>query len=55
MMMKIVFMVWLTDERHLVLFPAGTIVRDPNHRKSPTRHEQDLNLRRKNLSSGLVE
>ena len=22
-------MVWLTDERHLALFPAGTIVRDP--------------------------
>ena len=22
-------MVWLTDERHLALFPAATIVRDP--------------------------
>ena len=21
-------MVWLTDDRHLALFPAGTIVRD---------------------------
>ena len=28
------------------LFPAGTIVRDPHHRKSPTRREQGLNLRR---------
>ena len=26
------FVVWLTDEKHLVLFPAGTIVRDPHHR-----------------------
>ena len=24
------------------LFPAGTIVRDPHHLESPTRHEQDL-------------
>ena len=42
----IVFVVWLTDERHLALFPAGTIVRDPPHRESPTRREQGLNLRR---------
>ena len=40
----IVFVVWLTDESHLTLFPAGTIVRDPHHRESPTRREQDLNL-----------
>ena len=26
------FVVWLTDERHLALIPAGTIVRDPLHR-----------------------
>ena len=26
----------------LVLFPAGTIVRDPHHRESPTRCEQGL-------------
>ena len=45
----IVFVVWLTDERRLALFPAGTIVRDPHHRGSPTRREQGLNLR-----SGLV-
>ena len=40
------FVVWLTDERHLSLFPAGTIVRDPHHRESPTHHEQDMNLHR---------
>ena len=28
-------MVWLTDERGLALFPAGTIVRDPHHCESP--------------------
>ena len=37
---------WLTNERRLALFPAGTIVRDPHHRESPTRRKQDLNLRR---------
>ena len=26
------FVVWLTDEMRLALFPAGTIVRDPHHR-----------------------
>ena len=40
------FVVWLTDERHLALFPAGTIVRDPHHRESPTSCEEDFNLRR---------
>ena len=30
----------VTDERRVALFPAGTIVRDPHHRESPTRHEQ---------------
>ena len=33
----IVFVVWLTNERHLALFPAGTIVRDPHHHGSPSR------------------
>ena len=37
----IVFMVWLTNERCLVLFPAGTIVWDRHHCESPTRCEQD--------------
>ena len=36
----------LTNERHLALFPGGTIVRDPHHSQSPTRREQGLNLRR---------
>ena len=39
-------MVWLTDERRLAFFPAGTTVRDNHHRESPTYREQDLNLRR---------
>ena len=30
----------------LALFPARTIARDPHHHESPTRREQDLNLRR---------
>ena len=36
------------DDRRktLALFAVGTIVRDPHHRESLTRHEQDLNLRR---------
>ena len=33
------FVVWLNDGRRLALLPVGTIVRDPNHRESPTRHE----------------
>ena len=33
------FAVWLTAEMRLALFPDGTIVRDPNHRESPTRCE----------------
>ena len=49
----IVFVVWLTDERHLALFPARIIIRDPHHLESLTRHEQDLNLQ--NLSSGFVK
>ena len=42
----IVFVVWLTDERLLALFPAGTIVRDPHHCESLTYHKQDLNQHR---------
>ena len=49
----IVFVVWLTNERRLALFPAGIIVRDPHHRKSPTLSKQGLNLQ--NLGSGLIE
>ena len=37
-------MVWLTGERRLALFPAGTIarLRDPHHCESPTRREHRL-------------
>ena len=34
MMMMNCFLVWLTDERRLALFPSETIVRDPQHRSS---------------------
>ena len=44
MMMMNCFVAWLTDERRLALFPAGTIVGDPHHRESPTRCEQGLKL-----------
>ena len=37
---------WLTDERRLALFAAGTIARDPYHRKSPAHRKQDLNLQK---------
>ena len=40
----IVFVVWLTNERQLALFPAATAVRDPQRRGSLTRCQQDLNL-----------
>ena len=52
-MMMNCFAVWLTDERRLALFPAGTIVRDPHHRESPTRRAGFEPAQ--NLSSGLVE
>ena len=53
MMMMIVFVVWLTDERCLALLPAGTIVRDPHHLQSdmPQAGFEPA----QNLSSGFVE
>ena len=39
---------WQT--KRVVLFPAGTIVRDSHHRESQTRRKQDLSL-----ISGFVE
>ena len=39
MMMMSCFVVWLTDERRLVLFSAGIIVRGAHIRESPTRQE----------------
>ena len=41
-----VFVVWLTDERHLALLPAKTIVKDFHHPKSQTCCKQDLNFHR---------
>ena len=38
-----VFVVWLTDERRLALFPAGSIVTVLHNRESPTRREQGWN------------
>ena len=46
MMIKLLFVVWLTDERHLALFPAEAIVRDPYHFETLAHHKQGLNLRR---------
>ena len=46
MMMMDCFMIWLTDDKHLALFPAGTIFRGPQYRESPTHREQGLDLRR---------
>ena len=37
------------------LFPAGTIVRETHHRKSPTRREQGFNLRRIRVQTSLNE
>ena len=51
LMMMMRFMNYFCDmvdrrKTFLVLFQAATIVRDPHHRESLTRHEQDLNMRR---------
>ena len=37
---ELFFVVWLTSERRLALFPAGTLVRDPHHPESLTHLEQ---------------
>ena len=44
----------LVDKMRLTLFPAGTIIKDSHHRKSPTRNKQNLSLRG-NLTSDFVE
>ena len=36
------FVVWLIEERRLVLLPGGTIVWDPHHRKYLTHLEQEF-------------
>ena len=38
------FVVWLTNERYLALFPVKTIIRDPHHRESLTCREHSLNM-----------
>ena len=43
---ELFFVVWLTSERRLVLFPTGTIIGDPHDCESPTHRKQGLNLRR---------
>ena len=39
MMMMNCFILWLTDEKRIALFPAETIFKDPYHHESLTRHE----------------
>ena len=47
MMMMMNCVCGMADRRKVfTLFPVGTIVRDPQHRESPTRREEGLNLRR---------
>lgn len=41
---RVAFVVLLTNERRLALFPVEKIVRDLHHHEPPTRHEQDSNL-----------
>ena len=55
MIMMNYFVVWLTDERRLTIFPASTIVRDPHHRESLTHREQDINLCRTLVQAYLNE
>ena len=52
---EIFFVVWLTNKKRLAFFPAGTTVRDPHHGESPTRRQQDLNLRRTRVKALLNE
>ena len=44
MMMMICFCAWLTDEKHLALFPVESIVRDPPNHETPTHFQQGFNL-----------
>ena len=55
MMMMNCFVVWLTDEIRLALFPDGTIFRDPHHLESPTRTPRAGFEPAQNLRSGFVE
>ena len=53
MMMINCFVEWLIDKRRLILFPAGTIVRESHHSKSLTYGVQDLDLRRTRVQASL--
>ena len=55
MMMMSCFVVWLTDEKRLALFPSWTTGRNPHHHEYLTRREQDLNLRRTCVQAVLNE
>ena len=51
----IVFVVWLTSERCLALFPPGTIVKDPHLTIRNPWHAASRIEPARNQSSGLVE
>ena len=51
----IVFVVRLTNQMCLALYPTGNIFRDPHHRESPTRRKQGSNLRRNWVQAFLNE
>ena len=40
--MMIMVVNWLTDEKHLALFPAVTIVKDPHHQEFLTEREREI-------------
>ena len=50
---ELFFAVWLTNERRLAIFPAGTIVRDPHYLEAPIRRQRYLTRRQQYL--GFVE
>ena len=46
MIMMNCFVIWLTDERGLTLFPGRTIARGPRDHTTLTRRKHVLNLRK---------
>lgn len=53
--LQIIIVEWLTYEKHLALYPAGTIFRDSHYGRSLTPHKQDLKLRRSSIQGFLSE
>ena len=53
--LQIIIVEWLTYEKHLALYPAGTIVRDSHYGRYLTPHKQDLKLRRSSIQGLLSE